>query len=178
MHEHAHAHMQVQQKNSATGTRTRVARVRAEYPNQLDYSGFCCGQPSESDHMICSCDCQASEAWPVTLVVRRGQARQDEAKPHQYFCKGPNASRGHQQKHAPLHFKNFKPQVFLSHLHEQVGHSISFLTGFDGWWQAGYSSVGRASDCRVCRDQMVPGSIPGGRICLLPCKHEKSKQML
>jgi hypothetical protein len=27
--------------NSATGTRTRVARVRAEYPNQLDYSGAC-----------------------------------------------------------------------------------------------------------------------------------------
>ena len=27
----------------------------------------------------------------------------------------------------------------------------------------GYSSVGRASDCRTCRDQMVPGSIPGGR---------------
>ena len=26
-------------KNSATGTRTRVAQVRAEYPNQLDYSG-------------------------------------------------------------------------------------------------------------------------------------------
>ena len=26
-------------KNSATRTRTRVARVRAEYPNQLDYSG-------------------------------------------------------------------------------------------------------------------------------------------
>ena len=26
-------------QNSATGTRTRVARVRAEYPNQLDYSG-------------------------------------------------------------------------------------------------------------------------------------------
>ena len=26
-------------KNSATGTRTRVARVRAEYPSQLDYSG-------------------------------------------------------------------------------------------------------------------------------------------
>ena len=26
------------EKNSATGTRTRVARVRAEYPNQLDYS--------------------------------------------------------------------------------------------------------------------------------------------
>ena len=27
------------QQNSATGTRTRVARVRAEYPNQLDKSG-------------------------------------------------------------------------------------------------------------------------------------------
>ena len=27
-------------QNSATGTRTRVARVRAEYPNQLDYSGL------------------------------------------------------------------------------------------------------------------------------------------
>ena len=26
-------------KSSATGTQTRVARVRAEYPNQLDYSG-------------------------------------------------------------------------------------------------------------------------------------------
>ena len=25
--------------HSATGTRTRVARVRAEYPNQLEYSG-------------------------------------------------------------------------------------------------------------------------------------------
>ena len=28
-----------ERKNSAAGTRTRVARVRAEYPNQLDYSG-------------------------------------------------------------------------------------------------------------------------------------------
>ena len=27
------------QQNSATGTRSRVARVRAEYPNQLDYGG-------------------------------------------------------------------------------------------------------------------------------------------
>jgi hypothetical protein len=27
-------------QHSATGTRTRVALVRAEYPNQLDYSGF------------------------------------------------------------------------------------------------------------------------------------------
>ena len=32
--------MMRERANSATGTRTRVARVRAEYPNQLDYSGF------------------------------------------------------------------------------------------------------------------------------------------
>ena len=31
-----------QVEHSATGTRTRVARVRAEYPNQLDYSGCTC----------------------------------------------------------------------------------------------------------------------------------------
>ena len=35
------------EQNSATGTRTRVARVRAEYPNQLDYSGFCSTQSPE-----------------------------------------------------------------------------------------------------------------------------------
>ena len=33
--------------NSATGARTRVARVRAEYPNQLDYSG--CAKFSSQD---------------------------------------------------------------------------------------------------------------------------------
>ena len=27
-------------EHAATGTRTRVARVRAEYPSQLDYSGY------------------------------------------------------------------------------------------------------------------------------------------
>jgi hypothetical protein len=27
-------------RNSVAGTRTRVSRVRAEYPNQLDYNGF------------------------------------------------------------------------------------------------------------------------------------------
>ena len=35
--------------NSATGTRTRVARVRAEYPGQLDYSG-CWNQNPEMTH--------------------------------------------------------------------------------------------------------------------------------
>ena len=29
------------QKSSDTGTRTQVARVKAEYPNQLDYIGIC-----------------------------------------------------------------------------------------------------------------------------------------
>ena len=31
--------MMYRQGNSATGTRARVDRVRAEYPDQLDYSG-------------------------------------------------------------------------------------------------------------------------------------------
>ena len=44
-------------KHSATGTRTRVARVRAEYPNQLDYSGpslfFLC---LFATNLCCACD--------------------------------------------------------------------------------------------------------------------------
>ena len=51
---------------SATGTRTRVARVRAEYPNQLDYSGVVTGdrRPRQIrfirirallSHVPCSC---------------------------------------------------------------------------------------------------------------------------
>ena len=40
-------------KSSATGTRARVARVRAEYPDQLDYSG--CWAPNQncSGHNTC-----------------------------------------------------------------------------------------------------------------------------
>ena len=38
---------------SATGTRTRVARVRAEYPNQLDYSG--CGAEIGCNHAWYNC---------------------------------------------------------------------------------------------------------------------------
>ena len=39
MHLHQCNMSQHRKKHSATGTRIRVARVRAEYPNQLDYSG-------------------------------------------------------------------------------------------------------------------------------------------
>ena len=38
-------------KDSATGTRTRVARVRAEYPNQLDYSGCCNSREAEENKL-------------------------------------------------------------------------------------------------------------------------------
>ena len=31
---------EIKNKSSVAGTRTRVSRVRAEYPNQLDYDGF------------------------------------------------------------------------------------------------------------------------------------------
>ena len=37
---HAASYLPGDRTTSATGARTRVARVRAEYPGQLDYSGF------------------------------------------------------------------------------------------------------------------------------------------
>ena len=42
-------------KNSATGTRTRVARVRAEYPNQLDYGGGALQEMQFSNHWARAC---------------------------------------------------------------------------------------------------------------------------
>ena len=41
-----------------------------------------------------------------------------------------------------------------------IDHTVAEAMEFSN---AGYSSVGRASDCRLCRYQRVPGSIPGGR---------------
>ena len=52
-------------KNSATGTRTRVARVRAKYPNQLDYSGV--GVRARAEH-----DQNFSGRW---LFVRQLRAK-------------------------------------------------------------------------------------------------------
>ena len=47
-------------ENSATGTRTRVARVRAEYPNQLDDSG-----------VVCNARCVSLDAiWAVSQICR------------------------------------------------------------------------------------------------------------
>ena len=60
-------------KHSATGTRTRVARVRAEYPNQLDYSGFC------------KC---ADEAFVLVLCSGRWVADKGGIRSH-----GPRATR-------------------------------------------------------------------------------------
>ena len=45
--------------HSATGTRTRVARVRAEYPSQLDYSGLGAALPALLPNIQrVSCLCQ------------------------------------------------------------------------------------------------------------------------
>ena len=38
--------------SSATGTRTRVARVGAEYPSQLDYSGICVSKKCMPGHPL------------------------------------------------------------------------------------------------------------------------------
>ena len=43
-------------KYSAAGTRTRVARVRAEYPNQLDYSGVYISILLFSASQVCSAE--------------------------------------------------------------------------------------------------------------------------
>jgi len=54
-------------KHSATGTRTRVARVRAEYPNQLDYSGHCTvyleGPPIAADQRTSNIANRTRHAW-------------------------------------------------------------------------------------------------------------------
>ena len=55
-------------KCSATGTRTRVARVRAEYPNQLDYGGAV-------QLRICStCECCRQAISPLHTFASLGQA--------------------------------------------------------------------------------------------------------
>ena len=54
------------QSYSATGTRTRVARVRAEYPNQLDYSGVV---NKIENHTI-------NIRWVMCLRARRENARE------------------------------------------------------------------------------------------------------
>ena len=70
-------------KDSAAGTRTRVARVRAEYPNQLDYSGdvseYLGSTGLETDELVSpaaeslATPLQAARAhifgWPFGLVV-------------------------------------------------------------------------------------------------------------
>ena len=56
-------HKATSQNTSATGTRTRGARVRAEYPDQLDYSGFWQSSFTHNikaqrllvEHYICAC---------------------------------------------------------------------------------------------------------------------------
>ena len=64
---------------SATGTRTRVARLRAEYPNQLDYSGYwynCpfLGLPSArapSSRKPCASHFQVLRSWCETSRIQR-----------------------------------------------------------------------------------------------------------
>ena len=52
-----------------------------------------------------------------------------------------------------------------------LGFFVELLVNNERVYNTGYSSVGRASDCRFCRHQMLPGSIPGGRIC-----HDRQKE--
>ena len=77
-------------KSSATGTRTRVARVRAEYPNQLDYSGICIYHiplRGSSDRLLDrQTDRQTDCAWPNSWQALSLGER--------FFCKMEDCERG------------------------------------------------------------------------------------
>ena len=65
-------------KHSATGTRTRVARARAEYPSQLDYSGCCINSkpgPLQQLHVPRRTNVSAQQA--NMLASRRIQSRRN-----------------------------------------------------------------------------------------------------
>ena len=51
-------------QNSGTGTRTQVARVRAKYPNQLDYAGA--GASADSMHLLSISDPQKRRSLQIT----------------------------------------------------------------------------------------------------------------
>ena len=58
---------QPENRHSVTGTRTRVARVRAEYPSQLDYSGCCINSnhdPLQQLHLPRRTHASAQQACP------------------------------------------------------------------------------------------------------------------
>ena len=93
----------------AHGTRARVARVRAEYPNQLDYSGFCWAQEGATvpqDACVLSQQGHAGTAvvfkhLPFDPKVShqdgrvRGQATLDVCGQRHYVLMGDPISRHH-----------------------------------------------------------------------------------
>ena len=54
---------------SATGTRTRVARVRAEYPNQLDYSGVVNVTQNIFQIIVIGCGCGVAARMPMETTA-------------------------------------------------------------------------------------------------------------
>jgi hypothetical protein len=93
-------------KCSATGSRTRVARVRAEYPNQLDYSGFWrCGAG------LAACPRAYREraprhvaARPPALIIRSHHLAPDLIPACAYEVHHANLAQGvsHELRSAPL----------------------------------------------------------------------------
>ena len=96
--------------NSATGTRTQVARVRAEYPNQLDYSGVRIKPPGK-----CHAAYQAIVDYQLhgvryrAAALRRApsplHARRPNPEPHEHGTCGQHVpvSRRPASLHAPRH---------------------------------------------------------------------------
>ena len=90
-------------KSSATGTRTRVARVRAEYPNQLDYSGICIYHiplRDSSDGLLDQqtdrqTDCAWSNSWQALSLGERFSCKMEDCESgRRVSCKMEDCERG------------------------------------------------------------------------------------
>ena len=81
-----------------------------------------------------------------------------------FLCIAPTTWRWSQRYNAWRIFRNLNTFLKLS------AAAMSLINN------SGYSSVGRASDCRCCRYQMVPGSIPGGRIFAVLVDQDRTTQ--
>ena len=73
-------------KSSATGTRTRVARVRAEYLNQPDYSGICiylipfrvCSDRLLDRQTDRQTDCAWPNSWQALSLTERFSCKMED----------------------------------------------------------------------------------------------------
>ena len=93
-----------------------------------------------------------------TLVLRFRSTRSDRGTALSAQCAAGYRARPRGMEESPLSTELCRPPPIDLRVRQ---HVQCMLRGFYGWCQAGYSSVGRASDCRACRDQMIPVRVAG-----------------